>query len=187
MTSCACREVYLKAVLQKHFTRMYFTNLYFDCSNSKVIATTDVDDGYLKESMLLYYAKATKETGKFRSSLLSGPFTNLAKGGGAHRERLKIISNAIALGKPFSDLKTSIKAALDTAFDEKRREILGDVVKLFDRISKDFDLSFLIEEIPDPGRDILRQEMKAFVLKSKAELDSHIMVELARAEVESDH
>ena len=64
--------------------------------------------------------------------------------------------------------------------------LVGKINKVFDRILRDFDLSFVVEELPNLRRDALRRKMKAFVRDAKAEIDKNIEIELAKAESESD-
>lgn len=90
-------------------------------------------------------------------------------------------------GIPFSEIEAGIRNAFHKAFEKKRTRIVREVMKIFDGILKDFDIGFVLEEIPNPERDALRDEMKQFVTASKAKLDKYIAVELARAEGTSDH
>lgn len=88
-------------------------------------------------------------------------------------------------GKPFQGIAVRIKDAFNDTFSAERAKLVRDVTAVFDRILKDFDLSFVVKEHPNPQRDQLRREMSQFVTEARAELDENIKIELANAETDS--
>ena len=159
--------------------------LNFAHSNIKQIATSDVEDGYLKEAMLPVYAEAAAKAGELTSQLWPSHVTDYAEGIGAYRKRIKIIGDAISQGKLFGGIRNAVKDVFDGAFDAKRDVLIGEVRKVFDKILKDFDLKYVVEELPNSDRDELRHEMQKFVLEATAEIDEDIIFKLANAETDS--
>ncbi|KAK4692237.1 hypothetical protein P7C71_g4926, partial [Lecanoromycetidae sp. Uapishka_2] len=76
---------------------------------------------------------------------------------------------------------TGIKGALEEGLDKLKPELLDDVRKVFKDVSSDFDLMFVVKELPDSRRDALRQRIKVFVYSAQKEIDGPLTQELAKA------
>lgn len=59
------------------------------------------------------------------------------------------------------------------------------VQAVFDSILADFDCMFVVEELPSPEREVLRQQVHDFVQIAKAKINGPVMMELATAIAES--
>ena len=53
---------------------------------------------------------------------------------------------------------------------------------IFDAVLEDFDRRFTVEEVHNPARDVLRQQMQVYVKEAKAKIDGPIAGGLARAQ-----
>ena len=56
----------------------------------------------------------------------------------------------------------------------------ADVEAIFDMVLADFDRSFVLQETPNPKRDILGHQIREFVVNAKATLDGPVEMEFAR-------
>lgn len=63
--------------------------------------------------------------------------------------------------------------------------LLASVEKIFQKVEQDFDSMFIVEEVPNPKRDALRQEVQRFVSHAKAQIDGPIEIEFAKATKDS--
>ena len=73
-------------------------------------------------------------------------------------------------------VKTSFKAGLENEIPE----LIRNLTQVFDIILSDFDLMFTVEELADPRRDVLRDQLKEFVEQSRAKIEGDIASDFAR-------
>ncbi len=84
-------------------------------------------------------------------------------------------------GEPFSKICSGIKESIEQSLDEQRPILLKTAKSIFDKILKDFDLMFVVEELPDPRRNILRRQVQQFVLSANEKYHGTIVNEFAKA------
>lgn len=82
-------------------------------------------------------------------------------------------------------MTTEIDADFHRSFDNAQAALAKGARATFEKVLRDFDLRFIVEEIHDPRRDQLRKRMKEFVDEAGAQLNESITMDLARAQAES--
>lgn len=65
--------------------------------------------------------------------------------------------------------------------EKQQLGLVQSVQKIFYKMVQDFDSMFVMEELPSPKRDTLRQEIQRFVSDAKAEINGPIEAEFAKA------
>ena len=91
------------------------------------------------------------------------------------------MDRAISRGEPYEKLCDQTKEAVEFELLEGQNELLQNVQDVFDSVVKDFDEMFVVEEIPDPRRDALCQQIQEFVVQANARLNGPIEREFAAA------
>ena len=97
-----------------------------------------------------------------------------------------MLEHVIAKGVPFNGMREGVKEAILGDPSLLHEQLSKDVQKIFDNVLHDFDLMFIVEEVPDAKRDALREEMNDFVSKARTTLDGPVAVALGTAMTESD-
>ena len=154
-------------------------------SNTKLDVITDEDDSYIMQALLPLYVECNGNTGKysgfFRQVLLCWIFTEILSGKGSYKVKRTLLKHAIDHGEPYTKLCERVKNAIESELQIKRTALLLNVQDVFDSVINDFDEMFVVEEIPDPRRDALCQQIQEFVLQAKTRLDGPIAREFAAA------
>jgi len=97
------------------------------------------------------------------------------------KERKRLIKEAMDRGEPFSKICSDIKESMEERLDKQRSLLLNGVKVVFEKILKDFDLMFVVEEVPNPKRDVLRRQVQQFVQHANEKYDGTIIKEFAIA------
>ena len=96
-----------------------------------------------------------------------------------------MLEDAISKGEQLSNINPGIKKTIENALDKQHLKFVENVQKIFDKVVQDFDSMFVVEELPDPDRDTLRQEVQRFVKDADAQIDGKIEIEFAQATKDS--
>lgn len=74
---------------------------------------------------------------------------------------------------------------MENELEKQEPKLVENVQKIFEKVVRDFDSMFVVEELPNPQRDALRQEVRRFVSHAKAQIDGPMEVEFAKATKDS--
>ena len=92
-----------------------------------------------------------------------------------------LIEHAFKNGEPYAKIGDRVKDAMEAAFHHYQTALVKKVQDVFDSVVTDFDEMFVVEEIPDPKRDTLCQQIQEFVVMANARLNGPIEREFAAA------
>lgn len=95
--------------------------------------------------------------------------------------RKTLLEDSMARGEPFAKILPGVKQTFEKGFMKLQPELVQSLKDVFDTVISDFDLIFVVEELPDPRRDILRGELQDFVEEARAKIHGEIAMEFARA------
>ena len=84
-------------------------------------------------------------------------------------------------GEPFAKMLPSFRKSLDDGIVKLQGGFAETVQEVFEMVLTDFDLLFVVEDIPDPQKDILREQVKEFVLLARQKIHGPITREFALA------
>ncbi|KAL9633273.1 MAG: hypothetical protein Q9164_004797 [Protoblastenia rupestris] len=96
------------------------------------------------------------------------------------------LKDTLSKGVPFAAIFSSVETAFEEELDTQQPRLLENVKNVFDMVLKDFDLMFVVDEIPDPQKEKLRLQINNLVEKAKAQLAGPIATEFALAAKDSD-
>lgn len=88
---------------------------------------------------------------------------------------------SIKQGAPFENFFPGLQSMFKDSFTKQSTVLEKGLRKAFDDILQDFDLNFVVVQVPDKKRDCLQEQLKHFVNYAKAQADGPIATELARA------
>lgn len=146
--------------------------------------TTDNEDseGFLSKVMSPIYEKCANVTGNCHP-IKSNPDIMLMKcsGKNLHTIRSTLLKDAISKGEPFNTICPGIKGAIEGEIEKRQPSFMKDVQAIFEGVIADFKSLFIIEEKPDPSRDILRSQIEEFVHQAHAKINGPIATELGTA------
>ncbi|MCJ1396569.1 hypothetical protein MMC18_009460 [Xylographa bjoerkii] len=131
---------------------------------TRLDATTDESESYIMKALSPLYG---------RMAALSGKQSSVA--------RRALLEDAIGTGKPFSQLRSSIKGAIKRELEKSLPKMVDDVQEVFQQILNDFDRMFVVVEVDDPRTNELRKQVQAFVAQARSDIDGPIVRELAIA------
>ena len=106
-------------------------------------------------------------------------------GAKSHKRRLELFRNAAIGGDFYDGLRSAIDKDFGMAFDKAHDEVVEKTRAVFQRVLRDFDMKFKVEEIHNPKRDQLRKQMRELVGEAKVELDTSVAGQLATAMTET--
>lgn len=84
-------------------------------------------------------------------------------------------------GEPFAKIVPGFQKAFEDGLKRLQSGLVESVQEVFAMVLTDFDLMFVVEELPDPKKDILRDQIKDFVCRAKAKVNGPIATEFAIA------
>ncbi len=84
-------------------------------------------------------------------------------------------------GEPFAMIVTGFQKAIEDGLEKLEPKLVENVKEVFDMVLMDFDRMFVVEELPDPKRDVLKGQVKDFVCYARAKVDGQIATEYALA------
>ena len=82
---------------------------------------------------------------------------------------------------PFKNFHPGLQKMFEDSFAKQSIMLEKGLKKIFDDILRDYDLNFVVVEVPDARRDFLQEQVKQFVKHAKAQADGPITIELAKA------
>lgn len=74
---------------------------------------------------------------------------------------------------------------IENALEKQQPIFVANVQKIFDKVVQDFDLMFVVEELPNADRYMLRREVQRFVSHANAKMNGAIEAEFAKATKDS--
>lgn len=74
-----------------------------------------------------------------------------------------LLKDAMGRMEPFKQMVPKVKEIYEATLGDQEKVFMRELSKVFDRVLQDYDMMFVIEELPDKGRDTLKEEVKAFV------------------------
>ena len=95
--------------------------------------------------------------------------------------RKTLLKDSFDRGEPFAEMSTGVKTSFEAGLEKETSQLVQNQTRVFNMILSDFDLIFTVEELPDPRRDVLRDQLKEFVERSRAKIEGDIASEFARA------
>lgn len=99
--------------------------------------------------------------------------------------RNTLMEDALSKGEQFSRIRSGIEEIFEQELDAQQPKLTALVQEVFHKVIEDFDLMFVVEELPDAQRDILRGQVQRFVDKAKSTIDGRVAVEFAKATMDS--
>ena len=102
-----------------------------------------------------------------------------------HTQRCTLLKDAMSKGQPFV-FGPGIKKSVEEELDRRQPRILSGVQGIFDMVLADFNSTFIVEETPDPKRDLLRSQIQQFVDHARAKINGPLATELATAMADSE-
>jgi len=92
-----------------------------------------------------------------------------------------LLKDAMVRGEPFAKIMPGLQTAIETGLKMLEPELVDSVHEVFEMILLDFDRIFVVEELPNPKRDVLKGQVKDFVYHARAKIDNQIATEYAIA------
>ena len=126
------------------------------------------EDGFLMKAMGPVYDKCAQIRGR-----------------GSNIARCTLLEHAISEGLPFAAMRPGVEDMMKRGLLECQEALSESVKIVFENVLKDFDRMFVVEEVPNPKRDVLREQVNVFVNGAKAKINGPIEMELATAVNES--
>ena len=98
-----------------------------------------------------------------------------------HTQRCTLLNEAVSTGKPFAGFGKEIQKSIEKEIEIFQPVLLSDVQEIFSMILEDFNSTFVVEEIPNPMRDLLRCQIRKFADEAQATINGPLQIELATA------
>ena len=106
---------------------------------------------------------------------------NARTGKGMHVQRVTLLEDTMERGEPFSGFVPGIRAAWKKGVDVSHPQLLKRVKSVFEGVSDNFDLMFVVKEIPNERRNALRQRIKQYVDDANLRINKELTLEFAMA------
>ena len=84
-------------------------------------------------------------------------------------------------GDPFGGFIPGIKAAMKYGVEKLQPQLLKGVKSVFEGASDNFDLMFVVKELPNKRRDALRRRIKRYVDHANSRINGELTREFAMA------
>ena len=84
-------------------------------------------------------------------------------------------------GEPFDGFIPGIRAAMKQGVENLQPKLLKGVKSVFEGVSDNFDLMFVVKELPNERRDALRQRIKRYVDHANSRINGELTLEMAMA------
>ena len=94
---------------------------------------------------------------------------------------MTLLKDTMERGEPFGGFIPGIKAAMKYRVEKLQPRLLKDVKSVFNGVSQNFDLLFVVEEQPNKQRDALRQRIKQYVDDANSRIYGELTREFAMA------
>ena len=98
-----------------------------------------------------------------------------------HTQRCTLLNDAVSRGDPFAGFGKDIKESIEKEIEIQQPVLLKNVQEIFSMILEDFNSTFVVEEIPNPMRDVLRSQIRKFADDAQATINGPLAIELAIA------
>ncbi len=92
-----------------------------------------------------------------------------------------MLKDSIKRGEPFAKIMPGIERTIDDGLKKIEPELIDSVQEVFEMVITDFDRMFVVDLLPDPKRDVLKDQVKDFVCHARAKVDNKIATEYALA------
>lgn len=107
--------------------------------------------------------------------------TNDRTGKGLHVQRVTLLQDTMQRGEPFGGFIPGIRAAMKYHMEKLRPQLLNDVKSVFEGVSDNFDLMFVMKEEPNEQRDALRERIRQYVDHANSRINEELTLEMAMA------
>ena len=94
---------------------------------------------------------------------------------------MTLLEDTMQRGDPFGGLIPGIKAAMKYGVEKLQPQLLKGVKSVFEGVSDNFDLMFVVKELPDDRRDALRCCIKRYVDYANLRINGELTREFAMA------
>ena len=98
-----------------------------------------------------------------------------------HVQRVTLLKDTMERGEPFNGYVPGIRAAWKKGMDISHPQLLKRVKSVFEGVSDNFDLMFVVKEIPNERRDALRERIKQYVDSANSRINKELTLEFAMA------
>ena len=98
-----------------------------------------------------------------------------------HVQRVTLLEDTMERGEPFGGFVPGIRAAWKKGVDVSQPKLLKRVKSVFEGVSDNFDLMFVVQELPNERRDALRQRIKQYVDYANSRINGELTLEFAMA------
>ena len=102
-------------------------------------------------------------------------------GKGMHLQRVTLLEDTMQRGEPFGGFIPVIRTTMKYGLKELRPQLLEDVKSVFEGVSYNFDLMFVVKELPNERRDALRQRIRQYVDHANSRINEDLVLEMAMA------
>lgn len=139
-------------------------------------------DCYLMQGMIPLYQRMRMVTGNPGLPTVQ-PCLALTRRPGkySHIRRVTLLKDTMERGEPYGKILPGIKEAIESGLEELKPGLLKAVYNVFKDVSKDFDLMFVVEALPNAQRDALRQRIMDYVYEAQKTIDGQLTQEFAKA------
>ena len=94
---------------------------------------------------------------------------------------MTLLDDTMQRGEPFGGFIPGIRAAIEHGMEKLQPQLLRNVKSVFEGVSNNFDLMFVVKELPNERRDVLRQRIRQYVDHASSTINGELSLELARA------
>ena len=102
-------------------------------------------------------------------------------GKGIHIQRVTLLEDTMQRGEPFGRLIPGIRAAMKHGIEKLQPQLLKAVKSVFEGVSQNFDLMFVVKELPNEQRDALRRRIGQYVDHANTRINGELTLEMALA------
>ncbi|KAL6720207.1 hypothetical protein ACLMJK_002128 [Lecanora helva] len=170
-----------KKDLLRQALSIFFKEVSMLSRETKLEATMEEEDGFFMQAMLVLYEKLRKVEGSVFSCFSTMHVTKAKTGASPVIQQRALLHDSFIRGEQYAEILPGVKQKFFTGLENLQTELLKNLNAIFDMVLADFDLLFEVEELPDPKRDVLRGEIRAFVEKARGKINGDITMEFARA------
>ncbi len=113
--------------------------------------------------------------------IIGATLANNWAGKGLHVQRVTLLEDTMQRGEPFGGFVPGIKAAMEYGVEKLQPQLLKGIKSVFEGVSENFDLMFVVKELPDERRNALRRHIKRYVDRADSKINGELTRELAMA------
>lgn len=94
---------------------------------------------------------------------------------------MTLLEDTVQRGELFDGFIPGIRAAMKQGVKNLQSQLLNGVKSVFEGVSDNFDLMFVVKELPNERRDALRQRIKRYVDHANSRINGELTLEMAMA------